>query len=333
MTKVLITGIAGHLGSKLADWIIENKPDVKVIGVDNLSGGYKENINPKVIFRIADVKSKDFSKLMRKYQPEYIFHFSAYAAEGLSPFIRKFNYNENLIATANVVNNCIKYNVKRLVFTSSMAVYGHGVNEFLNEDDPTIPIDPYGVAKLASELDIKIAGEQHGLDWCIIRPHNVYGEKQNIWDVYRNVIGIWMVQHLNNEPMTIYGDGQQTRSFTYIDNILEPLWKAATDERASKQIINLGDPKAFTIQDINDKLCSIIGGGKTIYKEGRFEAKHSMPTVEKSIKLLDYKYEIGMYGGMKRMWEWAKHQPLRERKVWDLYELDKGLYTYWNNKK
>lgn len=329
MTKVLITGVAGHLGSKLADWIIENKPEVEVIGVDNLSGGYKENINKKVLFWETDVVTGNLPTLISTYKPDYVFHFSAYAAEGLSPFVRKFNYEQNLIATANVVNSCIQNDVKRLVYTSSMAVYGHGIDDILYESDPMLPIDPYGVAKMASEMDIKIAGEQHGLDWCIIRPHNVYGPKQNIWDVYRNVIGIWMVQYMNNEPMTIYGDGEQTRTFSYIDNILEPFWKAATDERASKQIINLGDPHPFTINDINAKLRDIMGGGEVIYKEGRFEAKHSAPSYENSERFLDYEYKIGMYEGMKRMWEWAKEQPPRERKTWDYYEINKGVYTYW----
>ena len=102
-----------------------------------------------------------------------------------------------------------------------MATYGNGNGEIpFTEETPQIPIDPYGVAKLACEMDIKIAGEQHRLDWCIIRPHNVYGDKQNIWDVYRNVLGIWMYQLLNNEDITIYGDGTQTRAFSHIDDIL-----------------------------------------------------------------------------------------------------------------
>ena len=240
--KILITGVAGLLGSRLADWIIENKSHVVVYGIDDLSGGYKDNIHNEVKFINLNLVSdtKELSEHFHIEKFDYVFHFAAYAAEGLSPFIRTFNYDNNLRATAFIVNECIKNNVKRLVFTSTLAVYGHGVGGRFNESQVPSPIDPYGVAKYGCEMDIQIAGEQHGLDWCIIRPHNVYGVKQNIWDKYRNVLGIWMYQYLNGENMTIFGDGNQTRAFSFIDDSLEPLWNSALKEEASKEIINLG---------------------------------------------------------------------------------------------
>ena len=191
---VLITGVAGLLGSRLADWIIENKPEYTVIGIDDLSGGFEENINPKVNFWQMDLVNHPIENCFEQHKPDYVFHFAAYAAEGLSPFIRGFNYDNNLKSTARIVNECIKHDVKRLVFTSTLAVYGHGDGGIFREEQQQSPIDPYGVAKYACEMDIQIAGEQHGLDYCIIRPHNVYGIKQNIWDKYRNVLGIWMYQ-------------------------------------------------------------------------------------------------------------------------------------------
>ena len=160
-----------------------------------------------MIFYNEDI-ANDISFIFEKHKPDYVFHMAAYAAEGLSPFIRKYNYTNNLLATAEIVNNCIKYNTKRLVFTSTLAVYGNGKVPF-DESALLMPIDPYGVAKYGCEMDIQIAGEQHGLDWCIIRPHNVYGIKQNIWDKYRNLLGIWMYQNLNDQPLTIFGDGEQ----------------------------------------------------------------------------------------------------------------------------
>ena len=204
--KVLITGVAGLLGSRLADWIIENKPEYKVVGIDDLSGGFEENINPKVDFWQMDLVNHPIENCFEVNNFDYVFHFAAYAAEGLSPFIRGYNYDNNLKSTARIVNNCIKHDVKRLVFTSTLAVYGHGDGGIFNEAQVPKPIDPYGVAKYACEMDIQIANEQHGLDYCIVRPHNVYGIKQNIWDKYRNVLGIWMYQHLNEESMTIFGD-------------------------------------------------------------------------------------------------------------------------------
>jgi UDP-glucose 4-epimerase len=178
--NILITGVAGLLGSRFADWITENKSEIQIIGVDDLSGGYIENINEKIEFHQININDEKFKNIFEMHKIDYVFHFAAYAAEGLSPFIRKYNYENNLLATAQIVNQCIKHDVKRLIFTSTLAVYGHGNYGIFDEEQIPKPIDPYGVAKYACEMDIQIAGEQHGLDWCIIRPHNVYGIKQNI---------------------------------------------------------------------------------------------------------------------------------------------------------
>ena len=331
--KVLITGVAGLLGSRLADWIIENKPEVEVIGVDDLSGGYEENINPKVKFWQMNLTEHPIENIFESHDIDYVFHFAAYAAEGLSPFIRCYNYDNNLKSTAKIVNECIKHNVKRLVFTSSLAVYGHGEGGIFDEEQQQSPIDPYGVAKYACEMDIKIANEQHGLDYCIIRPHNVYGIKQNIWDKYRNVLGIWMYQYLKGEDITIFGDGEQTRAFSYIDDILEPLWNSAIRPEASQEVINLGGVEEISINEASSLLLQVIANGKRSYLEARHEVKHSIPTFEKSFYLLGFEHKTSMKDGLKQMWEWAKEQPMRERFVWSEYELDKGMYSYWKNKK
>ena len=327
---VLITGVAGLLGSRLADWIIENKPEYKVVGIDDLSGGYEINVHPKVDLWEIDLVKHPISVCFEKNKFDYVFHFAAYAAEGLSPFIRCFNYDNNLKVTARIVNECIRTDVKRLVFTSTLAVYGHGYGGIFDETQQQAPIDPYGVAKYACEMDIQIANEQHSLDYCIIRPHNVYGVKQNIWDKYRNVLGIWMYQYLNNEPMTIFGDGEQTRAFSFIDDILEPLWNSATREEASKQIINLGGVEEISIKEAANTLRTVIGTKDEFrYLEARHEVKHSIPTFQKSIDLLDFKSTTTLYNGLEQMWIWAKNQPMRERFVWDEYELDKGIYSFW----
>lgn len=331
--KVLITGVAGLLGSRLADWIIENKPEVEVIGVDDLSGGYEENINPKVKFWQMDLVNHPIENIFEAHDIDYVFHFAAYAAEGLSPFIRGYNYDNNLKSTARIVNECIKHNVKRLVFTSTLAVYGHGNGGIFDESQQQAPIDPYGVAKYACEMDIQIAGEQHGLDWCIIRPHNVYGVKQNIWDKYRNVLGIWMFQHLNGEPMTIFGDGEQTRAFSFIDDSLEPLWNSAVLPQASKEIINLGGIEEISIKDAAHTLKEVIGTTLGVtHLEPRHEVKHSIPTFQKSIDILGFEYKTPLKEGLTQMWEWAQKQPMRERFVWQSYELEKGIYSFWKNK-
>ena len=333
--NVLITGVAGLLGSRLADWIIENKGDeYQVIGVDDLSGGFEENIHPDVKFWQMDLVNHPIENIFEAHKIDYVYHFAAYAAEGLSPFIRGYNYDNNLKATARLVNECIKANVKRLVFTSTLAVYGHGYGGIFDEKQQQAPIDPYGVAKYACEMDIQIASEQHGLDYCIIRPHNVYGIKQNIWDKYRNVLGIWMFQHLNKQPITIFGDGNQTRAFSYIDDSLEPLWNAAIRPEASKEIINLGGIEEYSILDASVTLKNVIGKdtGKrpeTVFMEARHEVKHSIPTYQKSVDILGFEHKTDLEAGLTEMWKWAKQQPMRDRFVWPSYELEKGIYSFW----
>jgi len=326
--KILITGIAGLLGSRLADWIQQNVPHATIVGIDDFSGGYEENVPLGASVYRRDLGTDNVEDIFEQVTPDYVFHFAAYAAEALSPFIRKYNYTNNLVATANVINLCIKYGVKRLVFTSSMAVYGNGTPPF-DETAPRNPIDPYGIAKMACEMDIEIAGHQHGLDWCIIRPHNVYGANQNIWDSYRNVLGIWMYKRINDQPLTIFGDGQQVRSFSYIDDSLPCLWNAAASPSASKQIINLGGIHEYSINEAANTLIEVMGGGELKYLPPRHEVKYAYPTWQKSIDILGFEQKTNLYDGLTKMWEWVKLQPNRPRQVWESYELDKGIYSFW----
>lgn len=326
--KVLITGCAGLIGSSLANWIVSRLPNSTVVGIDNLSGGYREHIDGRVTFIQGDILNLDINSIIGSHQMDYVFHFAAYAAEGLSPFIRTFNYTNNLVATAKIVNECIRNNVKRLIFTSSMAVYGKGPVPF-DEDQTPEPVDPYGIAKLACELDIKVAGEQHGLDWCILRPHNVYGPRQNIWDRYRNVLGIWMYQKLNNQPMVIFGDGEQKRAFSYIDDCLPAMWNAAIDPSASKEIINLGGIREYRIIDAAKCLQGIIGDVEIVHKESRHEVKHAWATFQKSYYILKYTDITPLRFGLLKMWNWAKQQPKRSQLSNITYELDKGMYDSW----
>jgi UDP-glucose 4-epimerase len=326
--NILITGVAGLIGSRFSSWLLDQNNNINVIGVDDLSGGYRENIDPRINFFQYDCLDEKIDNIFKETKPELVYHFAAYAAEGLSPFIRKFNYKNNLLSTANIVNNCINHNVKRLVFTSSMAVYGDSTPPF-NESLSRNPIDPYGIAKASCEQDIEIAGVQHGLDWCIIRPHNVYGKNQNIWDKYRNVLGIWMYQNLNNRPITIYGTGEQKRAFSYIDDCLNPLWLAGTSDLASKQIINLGGIQEYSINEAADILLEVMGSGTKTYLEGRHEVKYAWSTWKKSQDILLYEDKTNLKNGLIKMWDWAKKQPNRMQKKWDFYEVEKGIYSYW----
>lgn len=329
--SILITGNAGLLGSRMADWILENHPEFELVGIDDLSGGYVENIDPRVIFYRRDLSKDRITDIFDKHEFMYVYHMACYAAEGLSPFMRMFNDRNNMLSTDNIINECISHDVKRLIYTSSMSVYGWGerIGVEFDEKDVPAPIDPYAVSKYACEMNIKIAGEQHGLDWCIIRPHNVYGEKQNIWDKYRNVLGIWMYQILNKKPMLIYGDGEQTRAFSYIEDCLPAFWNAAVFPEASREIINVGGVRGYSINEAAELLCKITGYDKVEHKEARHEVKHAVPKPNKSIRLLNYEQKTSLEEGLKKMWEWAQKQPMRPQYKWENYEITKGIYSYW----
>ena len=329
--SILITGVAGLIGSRMADWIIENHPEYEVVGIDNLFGGYIENVNEKVVFYQRELGEDDISDIFEKHNFKYVYHFAAYAAEGLSYFMPVFNDKNNMLSTDNIIKECIKHNVERLIYTSSMSVYGYGKNNGapFDEEDSPCPIDPYGISKYACEMNIKAMGGHFGLDWCIVRPHNVYGVKQNIWDKYRNVLGIWMYQILNNKPILIYGDGEQTRAFSYIDDCLECFWNAAIRPEASKEIINLGGEVGYSINDAAKILCEITGYDKIEYKEPRHEVKHATTTCKKSKNILGYKQTTPLKEGLEKMWEWAQKQPMREQYKWNNYEIEKGIYSFW----
>lgn len=334
--KVLVTGCAGLLGSNFCEYLLTLDPNIEIIGVDDLSGGYIENVDKRVKFIKGNLTVKEdqvkIEKEFKNGQVDYIFAFAAIACEGLSPFIRQYTFMNNAVANAFLINLGIKYSIKRFVYTSSMAVYGKGQVPF-SEDLVPKPIDTYGIAKYACEMDLRVAYDQHGMEYCIIRPHNVYGKYQNIWDPYRNVLGIWMYNALHNKPFTIYGDGEQTRAFSYINDILPCLWKAAIKQEAKNEIINVGGTKNVSLNVAKDILSKVTGHSDYVHLEARHEVKHAWSTYQKSIDLLEYKETVTLEEGLRLMWDWAKSCPDREKKYWEEYELDTNIYSYWKLKK
>ena len=211
---VLVTGGAGFIGSHVAQECIDL--DMRVVILDDLSGGFRQNLPKDAIFIHGDLKNATLlNEIFELYQFSYVYHLGAYAAEGLSHFIRSYNYRNNLVGSIELLNMSIKYNIDCFIFTSSIAVYGAGQTPMTESTIPN-PEDPYGISKYAFELDLKAAHEMFGLDYIIYRPHNVNGPGQNIFDKYRNVVGIFMLQILQNKSLTIFGDGYQTRCFIYI---------------------------------------------------------------------------------------------------------------------
>lgn len=333
--NILITGVAGLIGSRFARWILERFPKANIVGIDDLSGGYPENVPEGIRFdRITLGESHPcfINGLFRRYRPDFVWHFAAFAAEGLSPFVRKHTVRNTWLATTELVTACLEHGVKRLVFTSSMAVYGSQHPPF-SESLERRPIDPYGIGKAACERDIEVAAEQHGLEYCLIRPHNVYGWGQNIWGDYRNVLGIWMRQALQGQPLRVYGTGRQTRAFSFIDDCLPCFWEAATSYAAKNTIINLGGTQPTSILDAARLVAGITGAAGIVHTEPRHEVTEAWSTWQRSIDLLGYQETTSLETGLRQMWTWAAdawHQHPKRRNPPPIpIELRRGLYSWW----
>src|SRR5271166_2604250 len=218
LPRALVTGAAGFIWSHVVRALLA-QGRVEVVALDDLSGGFCRNILAGVEFVEASITDHaQLARLFQRHRFRYVYHLAAYAAEGLSHFIRRFNYTNNVLGSINLINEAVRHEVECFVFTSSIAVYG-AVTPPMREDQRPCPEDPYGVAKLAVELDLAAARHIFMLPHVIFRPHNVYGEFQNLGDPYRNVIGIFMNQIMQGRPMTVFGDGTQRRAFSYVGDI------------------------------------------------------------------------------------------------------------------
>lgn len=326
--KILITGCAGLIGSHLSKYFLDN--DYEVVGIDNLSGGYLDFVDPRISFYHEDLNDVKFlEKIFEIESPDYVFHFAAYAAEGLSHWIRNFNYTNNVLCSANVINCCIKYGVQKIIFTSSMAVYGNQTPPY-TEDMIPAPEDPYGIAKYAIEQDLRVASDHFGLRYSIVRPHNVIGIQQNIWDRYRNVIGIWIRQILNGENISIFGDGMQERAFSDITYYMEPFRELLIE--GDGEIFNIGADKEITILE-GAKIIQSIGKdhgyeSEIIHHEPRKEVKFAYCDQTKAKKILGFEDRTVLLDTFNEMFEWAMDHPHREVKNIK-YEVEDKLYSFW----
>lgn len=330
MKRILVTGVAGLLGNHLSRHLLELNHEVS--GIDNLSGGYKDLLpnHPRFNFFEGNLEDHKFTQsVIDEVRPDAVFHFAAYAAEGLSPFIRSFNYTNNLIATTNVVTGCIRGGSK-LIFASSMAVYGDQQPPFTEEMLPR-PIDPYGIAKYAAEMDVRTAGEQFGLRWTIVRPHNVIGRYQNVWDRYRNVAGIFIRRALNGEPILVYGDGLQTRAFSDVSYYMDPFVRLM-DSSNDGQIFNIGADREVTLNHLAELVVEVAKkfgvSARVEHAEARHEVKNAFCDHSKAKELLQFEDRTDLESLVTDLFQWVQNQPKREVKSLE-YEHTVGLYSYW----
>jgi UDP-glucose 4-epimerase len=273
--KALVTGGAGFIGSHVAQRLVRAGHEVLVL--DDLSGGFRENVPEGARFVRASI-TESLDAIFQRFRPDAVYHLAAYAAEGLSHHIPVFNYTNNLTGTANVVGAAYRSGARHLVFTSSIAVYGHPTSaDPFRETTPPNPIDPYGIAKLACEQHVKaFANYYGGPAWTIFRPHNVFGPRQNVADRYRNVVGIFMARALERQPMPIFGDGSQTRSFSFIDVVAEAIARAPSMPDAHGLTINIGGDESMSVRELATCVADVMGvPGNVEFLPPRHEVAHA----------------------------------------------------------
>ena len=330
MVKVLVTGAAGFIGSHVCDHLVNN--GYEVIALDDLSGGFEDNVNTKAKFIKGSINDVELiNRLFEEHQFTYVYHLAAYAAEGLSHFIRRFNYNNNLIGSINLINASINSGtVKCFVFTSSIAVYGK--NQLpMKEDMMPQPEDPYGISKLAVEQDLKSAHEMFGMDYIIFRPHNVYGERQNIGDPYRNVVGIFMNQIMQGKKLTVFGDGMQTRAFSHIDDVAPIIAKSVEMPEAYNEVFNIGADTPYTVKELTTLVCDAFGVSEQIeYLEARNEVVHAYSNHDKVHQFFGHMIKnITLKDGIERMVADAKEKGPRTGEKFKNIEVEKNMPPAW----
>lgn len=329
MQNILVTGGAGFIGSHIAEGFVQRGHNVTVL--DDLSGGFAENVPQGAKFVQGSVTDAPLiQSLFQAQQFDAVYHLAAYAAEGLSHFIRNFNYTNNVIGSINLINASVNSGVKLFVFTSSIAVYGASPRLPLREEDIPHPEDPYGIAKLSVEQDLQACHRMFGMDYVIFRPHNVYGERQNIGDRYRNVVGIFMNQILQGKPMTIFGDGTQTRAFSYIGDLAPILLDALHTPAARNQIFNIGADQPYSVNELAGAVARAMNAMPNIaHLDARNEVAHAYSAHDKVQQVFGARQQHTLDQGLRKMADWVKAHGARSSSRFDNIEILKNLPPSW----
>jgi UDP-glucose 4-epimerase len=329
MSNILVTGGAGFIGSHVTEELVKRGHQTTVL--DDLSGGFIDNVVAGAAFEQGSINNVDLvDSLFERERFDYVYHLAAYAAEGLSHFIKRFNYSNNLIGSVNLINASINTGVKCFVFTSSIAVYGSSPALPMTEDTPAHPEDPYGIAKLAVEQELSVCKDMFDLDFIIFRPHNVYGERQNIGDRYRNVAGIFMNQVLQGQPMTVFGDGNQTRAFSYIGDIAPVMAEAIDVPAAYNQVFNIGADQPYTMNELANAVATAMGVEPNIlHVPPRKEVLQAYSSHEKLQRAFSQRRLCSLEEGLGRMASWVKQHDARTSQKFAGIEVTKNLPEVW----
>lgn len=304
-SRIFITGVAGFLGSHLAEWALSQNHEV--VGCDNLLLGNKNNIPKGVEFYEYDILDVEKNK---KYMvgTDVVFHAAAYPYDNFSLF-SPFKVVENTFSTtASVLSSAISNNVKRLVYCSSMSRYGNNISPFVEDMEPR-PLTPYGIAKTAGENLVKNLAQIYNFEYVICIPHNIFGPKQVYNDPYRNAVSLIINQMLQNSSPVVYGDGEQKRCFSPIQDLIPLFQKLLFSEKAKNQVINIGpDEEPLSLNELIRILNVIMGKNiKPTYMPFRpQEVKEALCSAEKARQILKYKKVISLKEALEELVEWIK---------------------------
>lgn len=317
------------MGAHVARTLLERGHSVVIL--DDLSGGFADNVPSDAMFVEGSIIDDVLvSRLFAAEQFDYVYHLAAYAAEGLSHFIKRFNYSNNVIGTVTLINAAVNHNVNCFVFTSSIAVYGSGQVPMVESLRPE-PEDSYGIAKFAVEQELEVSKRMFDLDYVIFRPHNVYGELQNIGDRYRNVLGIFMNQILNDQPLSLFGDGEQTRAFSYIGDVAPAIADAPTTPAARCEIFNVGADVPYTVNHLAKTVSDAMGvpDHPIRYLDARDEVKHAFSDHSKAKQVFGQPEPTSLEEGVGRMVEWVKNHGPRATNRFSNIEISRNLPSFW----
>jgi|TARA_B110000285_G_scaffold63268_1_gene72729 UDP-glucose 4-epimerase len=310
--KILITGSLGFVGSHLAKRY--HSTGHKVVGIDNGIGGYDDNLTEVQTLRIDCCNQSALDQLFAREKFDIVIHAACTAYEGLSVVSPVLVTRNTYDATVNVLTASIKHNIKRFVYMSSMARYGKQQPPF-TEDMKPAPEDPYGIAKVAAEDTVKCLCEVNNIDWSIVVPHNIYGPNQVYDDPFRNVVSIFLHRNLQGKPCIIYGDGEQKRCFSYIDDTLQIFDRIVFDTKAVGQIFNLGpDEDYISINELADLTANATGyNGLHQYMPGRpKEVKYATCSSNKIREYFNYKTEVKIKDGITQTLDYIQKRGIRK---------------------
>ena len=329
MAVSLVTGGAGFIGAHLTRELLDRGDEVVVL--DDMSGGFDDNVDSRATLvegSITDHVLIDDLFADRRF--DHVYHLAAYAAEGLSHFIKRFNYENNVIGSVNLINASVNHDVKCFVFTSSIAVYGAGQLPMTESMRPE-PEDSYGIAKYAVEAELEVSRRMFGLPYVIFRPHNVYGELQNIGDRYRNVLGIFINQIMQDKPLSIFGDGEQTRAFSYVGDIVPDIASAPTVEAAHGEVFNVGADQPYSVNALAGSIKRAMGvpDHPVEHFPPRDEVVHAFSDHSKVRSVFGEHESTELDEGIDRMVAWAKEHGPRESSKFDNIEIERNLPAAW----